>query len=149
LQTVARRVRVRNLEIDPAFLPGRDQEETVSSALAGDRFFAACGAYVLQATFHTNPFDALHEIAQAIACIQGEASRAGRFIGGILPYEVTFGMFVGAVLATGPPNFEELAEFVIDFAPVGGMCPAFEFAAATTRAALLHCRALAGAPEEP
>jgi hypothetical protein len=115
----------------------------LSEELRGNPFFEECGAHFVNATFHTNPFDALHEIGQAITCIEQHGSRVGEFRGGILPYEVTFGLFLGAVLGCGPPNFEELAQFVVDFAPVGGMCPAFEFAVATTRAAMLHCRAVA------
>jgi hypothetical protein len=59
---------------------------------------------------HTNRFDALYEIAEMIGCIERYATEQRN--GGLLPFEVTFGFYYGAILVSMVPSFEELAAFI-------------------------------------
>jgi hypothetical protein len=88
----------------------------------------------------TNPIDAIFEIHEMIAYLEHTVSKHGS--SGMVPFEVAFGLYIGAVLASDVPNFEELAEFVDDFGPASGMCPEFEFTRTTTKAAFDYCKTL-------
>jgi hypothetical protein len=140
LQNLARLIHVADLEIDPKFLPECDTSATVYDAFSGSPFFSESGQFLEHAILHTNPFDALYEISEMIACIEKHAG--GLHLGGLLPFEVTFGFYIAIILLSGLPSFEELAEFIAECAPVEGLCPVFEFASATTAAARRYCRTL-------
>jgi hypothetical protein len=140
LQAVSRSLLVSDLDIEPDFLNGQDLSVTVSEGLQTDPFFVQCAGTLEAAVMHTNPFDALNEITQMVGAIELHATE--RHTGGLLPFEVTFGFFIGAMLVSAVPSFEEFAAFVSDFAPASGLCPAFEFAAATTDAAGRYCATL-------
>jgi hypothetical protein len=140
LQALNRSLLVTDLDIDPKFLNGHNQSATVYDAFGGDPVFVQCAGQFEAAAMHTNPFDALNEIARLIGCIEQHATE--RHTGGLLSFEVTFGFFIGAMLISAVPSFEEVAAFIADFAPSSGLCPAFEFAAATTAADGRYCATL-------
>jgi hypothetical protein len=140
LQKLAHVVKLGDLDVEPKFLNGLDMKVTVYTALHDNPLFVECGRFFEAAVFHTNPFDVLHEITQVISRIERHATELRN--GGLMPFEVTFGLYVGALLVSGVPNFEELAAFIGDYAPTDGMCPPFEFAAATTAAACRYCQGL-------
>jgi hypothetical protein len=137
LQVLSHSLMVPELEIGPEFLTEYDQSANVHEAFHGKEFFVECGRHLEAAVLYSNPFDAIYEISEMISCIERYAGRLYR--GGILPFEVTFGFFIGIVLVSALPSFEELADFIADCSPMDGLCPSFEFATATMAGARRYC----------
>jgi hypothetical protein len=140
LQAVSHQICVGELDIEPKYLNGMDLSATVYDAFGRDPFFLNCAKHLEVAVMYTNPFDALYQITEMIGCIERFATEQRN--GGLLPFEVTFGFYIGAMLVSAVPSFEELAAFIADCAPASGLCPAFEFASATTAAAGRYCNTL-------
>jgi hypothetical protein len=94
------------------------------------------------ALLHTNPFDMLGEICHIMDDVVNEAAAVCGPDSGILPFEVTFGYLVGVVLTCAFPCFEEVADFIDDFAPTTGLSAPFEFNMTAIQAVGRHCRDL-------
>jgi hypothetical protein len=137
LKRVALAIRVGELEVPEEYLPEFDMTHTVHDAFRNDPFSRQCARFVENAALHTNPLDMLHEMAQMMGCIERRASLYHQK--SMLPFEVTFGLSLGGLLVSDVPNFQEIAAFIADCTPAGGLCSAFEFSAATTAAAREYC----------
>jgi hypothetical protein len=131
---------VADLEVEPKFVNACDRGATVWEALGNDQSCRETGQHFVAAVMHTNPLDALYELSLVIRGIETRASQCGAE--SMIPFEVTFGLYLAVMTISDVPNFEELAAFVADFAPVEGLCSAFEFAAVTTEAARKYCSSL-------
>lgn len=140
LQNIGKQIPVESLEVPEEILPKHEAGENVYDVFRRDGVYRRAGRHFEYAILATNPIDAIFEIHEILMYIQNIVS--ARAIGGMMPFETTFGLFIGAMLASDVPNFEELAEFVCDFAPANGLCPEFEFTCTTTQAALNYCKTL-------
>ena len=140
LQLIGKKIRVESLEVPEEILPEHEEGECVYDVFRRDTVYRRAGKHFEYAILATNPIDAIFEIHEILMYIQNVVST--RASGGMMPFETTFGLYIGAMLASDLPNFEELAEFVCDFAPSSGLCPEFEFTCTTTQAALNYCKTL-------
>lgn len=121
----------------PANIIDFDPAESLMDVFKRDALFCSIGRNVVFSTFHVNPIDMLNEINLALSAVQAGASvRGGSDIAEMLPFETVFVLFFGSVLTSDLSNFEDLVHFVVDFAPTGRICPAFQYAQVTLSATL-------------
>jgi hypothetical protein len=140
LQELGKKVPIEELGVDDAFLPEHDALCSVSDVFGKEELTQKASLHLEFALLMTNPIDAIYEIHEMIIYLEKAAMKHGSQ--GMVPFELGMGLFIGTLLSSAIPNFEELAEFVYDFGPMSGMCPEFEFTRTTVRAAYDHVRTL-------
>jgi hypothetical protein len=123
----ASQITVKELAIPQEYLPPHQPEATVADVFCSLSCCPQSARHLEAALLHTNPFDVLSEISHIMDDVVNEAASVGGASGGILPFEVTFGYLIGAFMTCGFPCFEEVAEFIDDFAPTAGLSAHFEF----------------------
>jgi hypothetical protein len=118
--------------MSPADLPGE--------ILRSDFEFGKAIECLEMAAFFTNPLDVLHQFHQALKAIEQAAdahlsSDVPRAV--MLPFDVTFGLFLCCLLGAAMPDYVRIAEFAKAYAP-RFLNPSFEFALAKVKAATAH-----------
>ena len=113
-------------------------DDLVSVAFNRDPCYRDAGRAITAAMFETNPIDVLYNIHQALVNVQNGVSKNMDNTGQkeLLPFETVFALFFGSVMASDAVNFEALVAFVVDFAPSGRLCPAFQYSQVTLTATL-------------
>lgn len=145
INTIAKRVPCEYIDLDTQFLPPHDPKEPIIDVFRRDRYYTQGSLHLTFAFLHTNPIDAIFEVHEMLMCIEKGATQRMKKTTDIIsmfPFETTFGLYVGCMLASDVPSFEELGQFITDFAPTNGLCPEFEFAYTTTIACVDFCKVL-------
>ena len=143
VKTVASKIPCSHLAISDEFLPPHKPEDKMIDVFSKNDFYLMGSLHLQFAALLLNPIDAIYEIHEMMACNR----RGAEIIVNdpnvtVFPFETTFGLFIASILTTDLPNFDQVAQFIADFAPQGGMCPEFEYVSTTTRAAHEFCRCL-------
>ena len=126
-----------------------DPTDNVAQIFSNDEEFQKCFPHFYEASFYTNPLDALNEIQKVlIKIVTISNKRIGEKGPLIMPFETSFSLFLGALIAAKSPNFEETANFISTFTPTEGLSPEFEYALTTTTASLRFCENLASRFQE-
>ena len=116
-----------------------NENDNVYDVFINDPFYKQCSEYFINLCFQTNPIDALHELSEVQTLI---ASSASNNESSVLPFETSFSLLMGSLIASGAPLYEDIASFIITFAPQQGLCPELEYALATATASLRYCSIL-------
>ncbi|OHT17420.1 hypothetical protein TRFO_12376 [Tritrichomonas foetus] len=117
-------------------LPAHKPEDSIVAVMKNNQFYQRGAMHLEFAAMLLNPIDAIYEIHEMMICNHRGVSICSKEKNlPVFPFETTFGLYIASALLSNLPNFEQLAKFVIDFAPTNGLCPEFEFVMTTTHAA--------------
>jgi hypothetical protein len=122
------------------FLPPYDPAAKVLDFFRSDPLFSKAIEPLHYIAFYTNTFDILACVEQSLTFIERAAFHYNKGETLVFPFEVTFGLFLGIVIASGIKNWANVANFIDAFTPLSGLCPAFEFSKAKIVASLMQFR---------
>lgn len=143
VKTIASKVPCSYFAISDDTLPPHNPDDKMIDVFSQNKFYMTGALHLQFAAMLLNPIDAIYEIHEMMICNhRGAEIIVNDPNVSVFPFETTFGLFIASVLSSDLPNFEQVAEFVSDFAPPNGLCPEFEFVATTTRAAYTFCLSL-------
>ncbi|OHS93543.1 hypothetical protein TRFO_11761 [Tritrichomonas foetus] len=91
-------------------------------------------------SFYTNPIDALKSVRDCLLCIEVAADRKHHSEDTLLPFEVTFGLFLCVAAASHIPEMQNFSDFIDECVPESGLNPVFDFAHTKLTAATSHLR---------
>lgn len=142
-KTVASQITCSDLAISDEFLPPHQPDDKMIDVFCQNDFYSMGTLHLQFASMLLNPIDAIYEIHEMMLCNRrgAEIIINNKDIT-VFPFETTFGLYIASVLTSDLPNFDQVAQFIEDFAPQSGMCPEFEYASTTTKAAHEFCRSL-------
>jgi hypothetical protein len=122
------------------FLPPFDEKMRVVDFFRADPFFSQSITALEVVVFQTNGFDVLDCVEKSLTHIERAAFHYNNGETIVFPFEVTFAFFLGVLISSHIPNWEQIAHFVEAYTPPAGLCPAFEFSRAKVIASLIQFR---------
>lgn len=93
-----------------------------------------------QLIFHTNPIDALNAVHDCLNSIEIAVNKIHPTEDAMLPFEVTFGIFLCVASASHIPELQNYSDFIDECAPESGLSAMFDFAHTKLKAATSHLR---------
>ena len=151
-----RSLKVKDLAPPLEYCPPMDDDSNPGVVFRNDPHFAKAIQQIENTAFFTNPLDILNCIHLAFKEIEKGAAffqRDSCETHAMLPFDVTFGLFLCCILGSDMPEYIRIAEFTKLYAPPFGLCPAFEFALTKIKATTAHltrlCQAKVDAEKEP
>ncbi|OHT16771.1 hypothetical protein TRFO_41585 [Tritrichomonas foetus] len=130
------------LDIPSELLGPHDPNDKLVDILGKNEFYLEAARHVWFACLSVNPIDMIYELHEAMVSNEkGALKMLGVEKVPMFAFETTFGLYIGAILLSGAPNFEEVADFLIDFTS-SGISSEFEFALTTTKAAINYCESM-------
>jgi hypothetical protein len=135
---------VAALEPPLEYCPPMSQNDVPGEILHADEHFGEAIECLEMAAFFTNPLDILHQFHQALKAIERAADwhlSPDMPRSAMLPFDVTFGLFLCCLLGAAMPDYLRVAEFAKAYAH-RFLNPSFEFALAKVKAATAHLTAL-------
>jgi hypothetical protein len=120
------------------FLPLFDPSQKVKEFFRNNPLFSKAIGPLDHIGFYTNTFVILYCVEKSLTFIERVAFHDNKGETLMFPFEVTFGLFLGVVIASGIKNWENIADFIESFTPLAGLCPAFEFSKAKIVASLMQ-----------
>lgn len=140
LQTIAKNIPVSDFAIPDEFLPPHQKDDKMIDVFSKNKFFLNGTLHLQFAAMVLNPIDAIFEVHEMMTCNRrGVEIIVNNKEVSIYPFETTFGLYLASVMASDLTNFDQVAKFIEDFAPLNGMCPEFDYTATTTKAAREFC----------
>jgi len=142
---ISKNIPLSYIEPPDNLLPDHKENATIFEVFKSDPIYSRSSNHILFAQFYTNPIDALFEIHEVMMLMQKGASIHAKERGielGMLPFETSFGLFIGTIIASGVPHFEETANFISKFCPCSSLSPEFDYALASTTASIKFCKSL-------
>ena len=133
-----RHIKNSDIQLPSQYCPSFDADEAPYFTFRNDEFFGKAVFAIECAHFFTNPLDIIATTVQAISFIEESASHYDTENTRMFPFEVTFTLFIAVVLSTSFCDLSGLAQFIDDYTPKSGLCPAFEFAKSTLLASLTY-----------
>ncbi|OHT03958.1 hypothetical protein TRFO_28684 [Tritrichomonas foetus] len=133
-------------DIDPPIdycPPGTQDEMYPWNVFKNDPNYSLATEQLEFIMFFTNPLDILHHINAALQEIEKAAAIYSMKSEMMLPFDVTFGLFICCLLSSNVPEFMRIAAFTDQYAPTFGLCADFEFALAKLKTASIHMQNLA------
>ena len=136
-------ITIGELSPPPDFSPPfNNDDEKVLPIFLYDNHFGKSVESLQLAVFHTNPFDILNCVDQALAKIEKAATIYNNFQTMVFPFEVTFELFMAVSICSQIRNWENLSVFIEQYTPMTGLCPSFEFSKAKIVASVMQFKTM-------
>lgn len=143
LKTIASQVPCSYFAISDECLPPHKNDDKMVDVFSQNKFYMMGTLHLQFSSMLLNPIDAIYEIHEMMICNhRGAEIELNDPSVSVFPFETTFGLFIASVLTSDLPNFEQVSQFISDFAPQSGLCPEFEFVSTTVKAASTFCESL-------
>lgn len=135
-----RSLKAKDLAPPLEYCPPMTDESNPGDVFRNDPHFSKAIRQIENAAFFTNPLDILNCIHLAFKEIEKCAAffKRDSEAHAMLPFDVTFGLFLCCILGSNMPEYIRIAEFTKLYAPPFGLCPAFEFALTKIKATTAH-----------
>jgi len=115
-----------------------DSEMLVKDYFMNNDFVIRAGNHLVFSSLYTNPIDSLYEISESLLwvkkglCVNNKLNEST-----IVPFDMIFIDFVGAIFSSFLPDFESVSSFIEVFSPKTGLCAEFEYALSTLQASTM------------
>ena len=123
--------------------PETSPSKTPTEVFSKDQNYALSIDHIEYISLFTNPLDILHHINAALQEIEKAATIYSQKDELMLPFDVTFGLFICCLLSSDVPDFMRIAAFTDTYSPTFGLCADFEFSLAKLKTASIHLQNLA------
>ena len=116
------------------------QQLKVSEVFRNDPNFHPAVLALEEIVFHTNPIDALNAVHNCLHIVEIAVNKIHPTKEAMLPFEVTFGIFLCVASASHIPELQNISDFIDECVPKTGLSPVFDFAHTKLKAATYHLR---------
>lgn len=126
----------------PEFLIPKDKRcLLIKDFFSQNKYFRKGGLRLIFSTFYTNPIDPIFEIYKMLKNIEKGAKSivTSNTSTSLFEFEINFGLYLGTLISSHIPNFEQLAKFVMSFAPKDSLSSELQFSLMTTSAVCSYC----------
>lgn len=142
---VLRELKAKDLAPPLNYCPPMDDDSDPGTVFRNEPNYRKAINHLEWTGFFTNPLDILNEIHLGfkeieIAAAINKKDTCETYA--MLPFDVTFGLFLCCLLGSDMSEYIRIAEFTKQYAPSYGLCPSFEFALTKIRAATSHITTL-------
>ena len=122
------------------FCPKHELNAKVSEAFRNDEDYTDAILSLESMIFYTNPIDALKSVRDTLKNIEKAANAKHPCKYSLLPFEVTFGLFLCVASAAHIPELQIYSDFVDECVPESGLSTVFDFAHTKLKAATSHLK---------
>lgn len=130
----------KELKPPDEYCPEHTPDMKVSEVFRNDPNFHPAVLALEEIIFHTNPIDALNAVHNCLHIIEIAVNKIHPTKEAMLPFEVTFGIFLCVASASHIPELQIISDFIDECVPKTGLSPVFDFAHTKLKAATYHLR---------
>ena len=125
----------------PEYIIPKDKKDTlIKDFFSNNKYFKKAGSHLIFSTFYTNPIDSIYELNRMLKNIEkGAVSILPKGFSSLFEFEINFGLYLGILISSQIPNFEQLANFIINFSPKDSLSSKLQFTLMTTSAVYSYC----------
>ncbi|KAK8877964.1 hypothetical protein M9Y10_004727 [Tritrichomonas musculus] len=120
--------------------PKHTPDMKVSEVFRNDPDYYPAVLALEEIIFHTNPIDSLNAVHDCLHEIELAVNKIHPTKEAMLPFEVTFGVFLCVASASHIPELQNISDFIDECVPKTGLSPVFDFAHTKLKAATYHLR---------
>lgn len=122
------------------YCPEHQNTDRVTDIFRNDPYYQTAISYLEELQFYTNPMDSLNCVRLSLMGIESAANHYFKSGEAMLPFEVTFGLFLCVASASQVPELQNFSDFIDECAPESGLAPYFDFSHTKLSAATSHLR---------